>query len=42
MKNLNETNIEMLNLNEMLKVRGGGEDGDEYNDGRDGDCLIWQ
>jgi len=42
MKNLNETNTEMLNLNEMLNVRGGGEDGEEFIDGDDGDAIIWE
>lgn len=43
MKNSNMANIEELELNEMMNVRGGaGDDNIKTDDGRDGDVIIWQ
>jgi hypothetical protein len=40
MKNLNETNMEELNLNEMINVRGG--DDTKTDDGIGGDVVVWE
>jgi len=42
MKNLNETNMEELNLNEMTQVKGGSPEGNKGNSGDDRDVLILQ
>ena len=41
MKNLNEKNMEILNANELVNVRGGGSDQPD-NDSIDRDSVIWQ
>ena len=42
MKNSNEMNMEELDSNEMISIRGGGEPRDENLDSMGSDAVYWE